>query len=276
MEMIYMYVFIEFRKIKKILVALLFITAVFISSKSIFDRRSILTMGGSDTKGYMAIIIDDFGYNGEGTEKMLSLDIPFTAAVMPFSPNTYSDLEKIKSAGKDYIIHMPMESLTGKKEWVGEKGVFTNMTDEEIKKVVREAFNNVKGACGINNHMGSAVMENKRCLSAVLDVVAEENAIFIDSVTTSESFAQELCASKGISLFKRSVFLDSTDDINKICENIKKSGEIAEKSGFSIAIGHVGPEGGSVTAEAIQKMRPYMEERGIKFVGISFLKDLEL
>ena len=34
---------------------------------------------------YLAVIIDDFGYNGEGTEEMLDLDIPLTAAIMPFS-----------------------------------------------------------------------------------------------------------------------------------------------------------------------------------------------
>lgn len=32
-------------------------------------------------KAKLAVIIDDFGYNGAGTAEMLALDIPFTAAV---------------------------------------------------------------------------------------------------------------------------------------------------------------------------------------------------
>ena len=36
----------------------------------------------------LAVIIDDFGYNGAGTAEMLALDIPFTAAVLPFSSHT--------------------------------------------------------------------------------------------------------------------------------------------------------------------------------------------
>ena len=45
---------------------------------------------------YLAVIIDDFGYNGEGTEEMLDLDIPFTAAIMPFSEEAEENCMKVK------------------------------------------------------------------------------------------------------------------------------------------------------------------------------------
>ena len=71
----------------------------------------------------LAVIIDDFGYNGAGTAEMLALDIPFTAAVLPFSSHTAENAAQAKAAGKEVIIHMPMESLTGKPEWVGDGAV---------------------------------------------------------------------------------------------------------------------------------------------------------
>src|SRR5699024_10124168 len=79
----------------------------------------------ADKKYYIAIIINDFGYSGEGTDEMINLPIKFTGAVMPFSSSSSEDSEKLVKAGKDTIVHMPMESLTGKKSWVGDKGVFT-------------------------------------------------------------------------------------------------------------------------------------------------------
>lgn len=73
---------------------------------------------------YLAVIIDDFGYNGEGTEEMLDLDIPLTAAIMPFSEKAEENCLKVKEAGKEAIIHLPMESKTGKKKLGRNKGHF--------------------------------------------------------------------------------------------------------------------------------------------------------
>ena len=51
----------------------------------------------------LAVIIDDFGYNGAGTAEMLALDIPFTAAVLPFSSHTAENAAQAKAAGKEVI-----------------------------------------------------------------------------------------------------------------------------------------------------------------------------
>ena len=263
---------ISLKKLKRL--TAIFVLAIAVILCGIINKRSILTMADANKKGYLAIIIDDFGYTGEGTEDMLNLDIPITAAIMPFSAHTSEDLQKVKDAGKDYIIHMPMESLTGKKEWVGDKGIFTDMSREDIMLRIEEAFSVVEGASGINNHMGSAVMENENCLSNVLDKVKEYDGVFIDSVTSGKSTAKKLCEQKNILLLKRDVFLDSTDDVNVVCKRIEEAGEKALKNGTAIAIGHVGPEGGNVTVSAIKKMYPTLMANGVEFVTISRMKEI--
>ncbi len=227
-----------------------------------------------DEGGYLAIVIDDFGYGGEGTESMLKLDIPFTAAVMPFSSRTEEDLELIKDSGKEYIVHLPMESLTGKREWVGDKGIFTDMTEEEIKKVTEEAIDLVSGAVGVNNHMGSAVTTDEKSLSAVFDVLEDNDMFFIDSLTAADTVSEAVGRDKGIAVLKRDVFLDSTDDLEEIKSNILKAGELALKNKTAIAIGHVGPEGGEVTARALREMAPKLKEMGVKLVTVSDLKKI--
>ncbi len=62
----------------------------------------------------VAIVIDDFGNGMKGTEEMMKLSIPFTAAVMPFMPTTKQDAEAAFKRGLDVIVHMPW-SLTGGK-----------------------------------------------------------------------------------------------------------------------------------------------------------------
>ena len=224
-----------------------------------------------EKQGELAILIDDFGYCGEGTAEMLELPIPFTAAVMPFSSCTEEDAEAVRKAGKEIFIHMGMESLTGKKEWVGEKGIFRSMTNEEIRERVEEAFAILPDAKGMNNHMGSAIMEDERSLSVVMDVLKEKNLLFVDSVTTSKSLGREIAGEKGVSFLARDVFLDSTDDVEVVKKNLRQAAEVALEKGYALAIGHVGPEGGMVTVQAIKELIPELEQAGITFVKVSDL-----
>lgn len=236
--------------------------------------KAIAVSVNTSQKYYVAIVIDDFGYDGEGTEEMIALDIPFTAAVMPFSSKSSENVSKLRSAGKEMIIHMPMESLTGKKEWVGDKAVFTSMSDEEIAMCVQEAMSIVSGAKGINNHMGSAIMENERCFSAVMDVAAKNNLFFVDSMTTANSIGDMVCQKKGVPILKRDVFLDSTDDVNVVKKQLTQTANIAKEKGYALAIGHVGPEGGNVTVAAIKELAPSLQQQGIVFVTVSQLKEI--
>lgn len=224
-----------------------------------------------EVSGYLAIVIDDFGYCGEGTEDMLALPVPVTAAVMPFSECSAQDAKLAAESGKEAIIHMPMESLTGKKSWVGDKGIFRDMTDDEIRNCVQEAFEVAPNAVGLNNHMGSAIMEDKRALSAVMDVVAEKGLFFLDSMTTPNSVAEEVCREKNVTMLKRNVFLDSTDDVNVVKKQLRLAGEIAKKQGTAIAIGHVGPEGGNITVKAIRELTPELKQQGIEIIPITEL-----
>jgi len=219
----------------------------------------------------LAIVIDDFGYNGEGTDEMLTLPIPITAAIMPFSEYSKENAEKAEAAGKEVIIHMPMESLCGKPEWIGENGIFRKMSDEEIKAAVDEAYSILPNAVGINNHMGSAIMEDKRCVGVVLDVLKERDGFFVDSVTTAKSQGRTLAEEKGVPYLARKVFLDSTNDVELVKKNLRKAAEIALKDGEALAIGHVGPEGGDTTVKALECLIPELEKAGITFVAASDL-----
>ena len=66
--------------------------------------------------------------------------------------------------------------------------------------------------------------------------------------------------------------MDSTDDINVVRERLRQAENAALKNGTAVAIGHVGPEGGKITAMAIGELKSELEEKGIELVTVSEMK----
>ncbi len=246
---------------------------IVISASAIGASFAATTEAKREGNCFMAIIIDDFGYDGEGTEDILAVDIPLTAAVMPFSECTAEDAKKAAEAGKEVIIHMPMESKTGQKSWVGKRGIFADMGEEETRQVVKDAFDAVDTAVGFNNHMGSAIMEDEKKLDIVMAEAAERNMIFVDSLTTGDSKGRIEAEKFGVDYLERTVFIDSPGDVEAVMGQLKKAAEKAKKNGYAIAIGHVGPAGGKTTAEALKRFAAEAEEMGVTLTTVSGLNE---
>lgn len=262
-------------KKRRILFILLCVLITGVLMKQAYKLNNSIVSTSSQTKAYVAIVIDDFGYNGSGTEEMLALDIPFTAAVMPFLEASAVDAEKAHNANKDVIIHMSMDSYTGKKAWLGPRAITTDLSDDTITQMFDEALDELKWAVGMNNHMGSKITEDNRIMKDLLTALSQKDLVFVDSMTTSNSVSSKIAQEVGATVFQRDVFLDSTQDQSKIEQNLIELGDKALKKGYAIGIGHVGPEGGKVTAAAIKKIAPELQKKGIEFVRISQLKDIQ-
>lgn len=230
-------------------------------------------VNAAEDKKYIAIIIDDFGNNSKGTEEMLDLPIKFTGAVMPSMPCSQEEQDRLIACGKEAILHQPMEAHTGKRSWLGPVPILSSMSTEEAKKVFAQNLASLDKVKGFNNHMGSAVTEDEDKMRAILTYAGEKGMFFVDSVTTGKSVTKEIADELSLPYIRRDVFLDSTQDINKIMENMNKTGEIALKKGYAVAIGHVGAEGGVVTAQAIKNTYKALENKGIEFVTVSELME---
>lgn len=216
-----------------------------------------------------AIVIDDFGNQMQGTEDMMELPVPFTAAIMPFLPTTKRDAELAHSHGRDVIIHLPMEPVKGKRSWLGPGAIITDLTDEEIRKRVVAAVEDVPYAIGMNNHMGSKATADPRVMRIVLEVCRERNLFFLDSRTSSKSVVGKLCAELGVKTAKNHLFFDEVYTMEHIVKQIERFKKHMNKHDQCIAIGHVGPPG-KKTAFALKKALP--ELSGIvEFVPVSGL-----
>ncbi|SDL21525.1 divergent polysaccharide deacetylase family protein [Natronincola ferrireducens] len=222
-------------------------------------------------KGQVAIIIDDFGNLGNGTKEMLAIDRPLTCAIIPFLPYTKEDAVLAHGNGHEIIIHIPMEPHVGNPKWLGEKGITTNLSTEQIKTIIREAVEEVPFAVGVNNHMGSKATEDSRVMAAIIQVVKENNMYIVDSKTSINSVVKKIAEEYNVPILERAVFLDNEKSVGAIKKQLKTLGELAIKDGSAIGIGHVGPEGGIITATAIKEMIPQLEKMGIEIVPVSHL-----
>ncbi len=268
-----MWIVITKKNLYNLLIILLSVLVLLVLFQLVFDN--FLSIGAnSNTSGYIVIIIDDFGNHGDGTEEMLSLGIPITAAVMPFMPHSLADAEAAHKANLEVILHLAMEPNSGKKEWLGPRGVTCDLDSEDVKCIVEDALVDVKYAVGINNHMGSKATQDKRIMKAILEKAKDNDLFFVDSKTSPRSVASEIAEELGVPCFSRDVFLDGTKDVNHIKKQVLKLGDIALKKGHAIGIGHVGIEGGRATAEAIKSVYPYLIEKGIHFITVKELKKI--
>lgn len=227
-------------------------------------------------EGYLAIIIDDLGSGREGVKEMMEISQHLTFAVMPFLDYSTQDALSAHEKGYEIIVHLPMEPMKGKRSWLGPNPIMAGMEYEEVRDIVKKSLDDIPYAAGANIHMGSKASSEEIIISAILDEIKERELFFVDSKTASKPIAQAIAKQKNVVCFNRDVFLESLDNKSKsfIKKRLKEAGDIALKKGYAVAIGHVGKEGGKVTAKAITEMIPEFDEKNIKLVFVSELAGL--
>ncbi|WP_337098512.1 divergent polysaccharide deacetylase family protein [Paenibacillus sp. YIM B09110] len=220
-------------------------------------------------KRLVAIVIDDFGNGMTGTEEMMKLPVKFTTAIMPFLPTTKQDAEQSHKMGHDVIVHMPMEPNKGLKKWLGPGALTTDLSDEEVRKRVEAAIDDVPYAVGMNNHMGSKVTADERMMRIVLSVCKERGLFFLDSRTTYKTVVPKIAGELGVPLVSNDVFLDDVYTEQHISKQILLLRKHMESHQIGITIGHVGPSG-LKTASVLRHSIPLMQS-DVQFVKLSAL-----
>lgn len=222
-------------------------------------------------KLYIAVIIDDFGNQMAGTDAIANLPIPLTGAVIPGMPYAKEDAEKLHAAGKEIILHVPLEPINGKPNWLGPKGITTGMGVDKVKATLESAMEEIPYAVGMNNHMGSRAMQNKTIVGALMDFAKEKGFYFVDSKTCKNEVALALANEKQITYLERNVFLDNTPTTEYVIGQLQDALKVAQEKGYAIVIGHVGPQKGPHTSAALKAMIPKLQAQNVEFVTVSTL-----
>ena len=216
---------------------------------------------------HAAIVIDDLGSEPEPVQKLLALPYPITYSILPYLHSSQATAEDVHRAGREVMLHLPMEAEPGPHPAPGEGMIRTGMGEAEALRVLESDLAAVPFVRGVNNHMGSRATQNRTLMAEVIKGLAERKLFFIDSRTTAESVALEAARRQGVPTFYRSVFLDDQETVPYTLGQLRELRHVVEEQGAALAIGHPHP----TTIAALAQFLPELERADIELVPASRL-----
>jgi polysaccharide deacetylase 2 family uncharacterized protein YibQ len=190
----------------------------------------------------MVIVIDDLGSNLEAVQQLLELDYPVSLAFWPHGSQTALGASLAHQAGREILIHQPMQPLGYPRVNPGPNALLVGMASETIQKILDASVLAVPHAVGLNNHMGSRFTQNLAGVHELIAALKRHDLFALDSLTHSGSIFASEAQRLALPSHQRDVFLDVTASPAKIMKELRQAEHIALICGQSIAIGHPYPE----------------------------------
>ena len=216
----------------------------------VLSVASALALAAPVYAGKLAIVIDDFGYRPHYENQVLAMPAAISVAVLPNAPHAREMATKAHNSGHQVLIHLPMAPIS--KQPLEIDTLRPEMSSDEIDRIIRDAYNKVPYAVGLNNHMGSAMTSSLYGMLKVMQALERYNLYFLDSMTIGNSQAMRAAQGTGVKVIKRKVFLDDTQNEADISMQFNRAVQLARRNGSAIAIGHPHPS----TVRVLQQMLP--------------------
>lgn len=214
-----------------------------------------------------AIVIDDLGQDLQAARKLLALPCPLTFSILPHRRYSAETADETHRAGREVMLHLPMEAEPGSHPGPGEGQIRSGMSGEELQWVLQVDLTSVPHAAGVNNHMGSLATAQPLLMAAMMKALAERHLYFVDSRTTPNSVALAAARRQNLPAFYRAVFLDDTETVPYTLRQLWEFRRVVQEQGAALAIGHPYP----TTLVALAKFLPELERQDIQLVPASQL-----
>ncbi len=226
-------------------------------------QRYALPVTLSD-KPLIVIVIDDVGLDRRRARQTIELPGPLTLSYMAYAEDLMQQTQKARAKGHELMLHVPMEPSSSSIN-PGPNVLLSGMPEDELLKNITWSLDQMTGYVGINNHMGSRFTSDRASMKIVVGALKARGYMFLDSVTSSKTVAHDFARQGGIPYAVRNVFLDHKDDLAAIKTQLRRTEQIAKRTGVAIAIGHPRDN----TIEALREWLPDLNERGFQLVPIS-------
>jgi polysaccharide deacetylase 2 family uncharacterized protein YibQ len=221
----------------------------------------------------VAFVLDDWGYSLNNIDALFQIDRPVTLAVLPYLrySKEISDMVQKNGRGYDLILHLPLESKSGKAP--ERDTIRRNMQKERVLSILKDDIESIPGIIGVSNHQGSRATENREIMTIILEELKKRDLFFLDSRTTPVSVCGNISKKIGLKHAERSVFLDLAQQKEEkqhrayIKKQIRELINTAKTRGSAIAIGH----DKKITIEVIKDSIPEIEKENIKIVPLKRL-----
>ncbi len=212
----------------------------------------------------ITIIIDDMGNHEGWGIGALDMPGPVTYAFLPHTQYARSLAEKAHLAGKEVMLHLPMESHSGNR--LGPGGLTLHMTEKRFQHTLAEDIASIPHVKGVNNHMGSLLTQHPGAMGWLMQGLgAHGELFFIDSRTSEQTVARQVAEEHRIPNTRRDVFLDNNRDPAAIRAQFRQLIKQAKRSGYAVGIGHPYPE----TAQALKPLLAETASLGVRLIPAS-------
>ncbi len=226
-----------------------------------------LTFLHPESRAKMAIVIDDLGKESHIFQEILHWDVPLTFSILPLMPHSRNIASEAHKKGKEVILHLPMEPEGYPKVKPGEGALLEEMNEEQLLRQLSKDIETVPYVTGVNNHMGSRLMENPEKTRIIFSELKKRGLFFLDSRTTPQTVGLQTAKSLGLKASERSLFLDNSRNEGDVRRQVEKLIHLSLVKGKAIGIGHPRPS----TIRSLKKMIPKIQEKGIDIVPLSEL-----
>jgi polysaccharide deacetylase 2 family uncharacterized protein YibQ len=227
--------------------------------------------GAQDSPVLIAIIIDDLGNQRESGNRVIALPGPVVCAVMPHTAYANYLAEAAHAAGKEVMLHLPMQSVEMER-FTGPGEISLDNDQRDMQRILSADLKEVPHTVGVNNHMGSLITRHPGHMEWLMDELSRRGDLyFIDSYTTAASVAYQMAVEKGVPAARRNVFLDNEMSTTNIAKEFERLKSEAKEQGFAIGIGHPYP----ITLAYLEKALPLLAEQGFRLVPVSTIVELQ-
>ena len=220
--------------------------------------------GAQPSSPVISIIIDDMGKTLADGRRALRLPGPVACSFLPRAPHTRGLALEAHAAGKEVMLHQPMDSIDGRRLDAG--AVTLNMTHREFASVIETNLADVPYVQGVNNHMGSLLTQHPGDMRWLMQELRRHPSLFfVDSRTTVDTVARQVAHENGVPTTDRNVFLDDRLDARDINYQFDRLLRLARKYGSAVAIGHPHPQ----TLAVLEKRLSSLDKTGIRLLPVA-------
>lgn len=218
-------------------------------------------------KAKIAIVIDDFGDRWNSVVKgFLDMKKPVTISILPGRQMSTKIAQEAILREREVILHLPMEPLDASVK-PDSYMICKGMTSSQIQKILERSLQEVPGAVGVSNHMGSKATQDRATMLPLLECIKNKGLIFMDSYTIASSVAYPLAQELNLPAIKRDVFLDVEHNEGEIRNRVWDLARRAKRKGQAIGVGHCH----QLMFEILTEEMPKIEAAGYEFVYLSEL-----
>ncbi len=213
----------------------------------------------------ISIIVDDLGYQYEGGRRVVDLPGPVACSVLPHTPFGERLARAAHKAGKEVLLHLPMQPMNDEDPGFG--ALLLETGEQDLRRLLNANLAAVPHVVGINNHMGSLLTRHPGHMAWLMRSLRDDprGLFFVDSVTSTQSVAMQIARENHVPSVRRDLFLDRDPEPEAVASQFEALIALARERGSAVAIGHPYPG----TLEVLERELPRLGEHGVRLISVA-------